>query len=270
MERLQHQYSFDCTCESCISDLDTHALARLSFEEDSLFRTEWGIFGLSPSQLSPTVSSSPTAASNVPYSSFQNLNALPTVADRYSHLYSLLKPNLPSTRSSQIATYPCTIILQSLYSTSLSVGAYGFATLILCAQISLTNPVIYPQPHHPSRIAAYLALAKLLYVAFTESSAFPNMQQIGDRLGCGSLVRALQADLPSVMYSLLKLAEFWAEKGYGSESRFMALVRRKLKEVTGGQDVLMEWEDMQQRFKLIGELGTVENVMRVVEMMVKT
>lgn len=237
-QRNLSRFHFECTCPKCRSNLDTYAVFLTTTTpkslENDLGRYLWDYKGMYD------FAREIADLSKVP----QNLSLRLKARDLHGDVPRENQPYLRQSglqKHKRIASLPFadTLTTTAEYYTS-GQRNIGAAAILLCGKMSLVQSYQFPEPTHPTKISAYVALARMLRFAFGEDEGPNSARQLLTQLP--TLDRELIEELshPFILFqtqlALMNLAQTYVPFSHGASSMFAKMVNDDIEEL------MTEWE----------------------------
>lgn len=231
------RFHFRCTCKVCTLALDTYGVFLQTMNQESLDsdagRYLWDYEGM----LRFARQSSDALPDLLVEEVQQALLAI--TADPEVDVPKVMKPiiqrlNLESHK--RIANYPFPDILEAFFTFYNVRDLYGPATILLCGKLSLCQSYQHPEKTHPSKVATYVALSRLLRVTFVDRTGPYSLNTIARKLGLDYTVVEELKDSPTMFktsFALLILAQMYVGSSHGINSKFATMLSTEIEELRG-------------------------------------
>jgi hypothetical protein len=212
-EELKDHYFFTCKCEKCSRDDSPYS----SWQKHSHASNPKIDLLIPPRGLLTFARSMPKTQS--PSSALER-RSVSSSSSKQDLKNALLSPFQP----------PHHTLLHDLYLQHLNSSSYGSALTILLFVHLHSDPILYPQPHHPMRTIRLFTLSKLcLQLVSPDTPPLPSSLSIEYREIMESV------DWISAAQILLILAKEGAKLSHGVESKFFRHVEGELEDVESVQ-----------------------------------
>lgn len=223
---LKQRYCFECSCARCKHNLSSSQLVlkeHVCVDSSSSFgiRTTTEIFQAISDQRRDLHEDSFNTAHDL----FNELKKIDTPAQRVAGSKSLLAPVWAD--SCLLTTSPYPDVLHDVYLTYLTAGEYAAACAVLAHSVVLIDDVLFSEPWHPTRVAHYVSLAKLLKLVALDDTGRPHAEALSQLTALPAAFER-SVDFGQIIYVLLRLADLLVDRSHGAESRFAFQVRAEL------------------------------------------
>lgn len=232
-QRNLSRFHFECTCPKCRSNLDTYAVFLTTTTpkslENDIGRHLWDYEGMH--KFARETANVPEMPQNLPL----RLEARDLNDDipRENQLY-LRQSGLQKHKRIACSPFADGFATTAEYYTS-DERNIGAAVILLCGKMSLVQSYQFPEPTHPTKISAYVALARMLRFAFGEDEGPNSVRQLLYELP--TLDRDLIEDLshPFILFQtqlvLMNLAQIYVPFSHGASSMFAKMINDDIEEL---------------------------------------